>query len=486
GRAKEVGVRKVMGSARIHLICQFLTESLMLSIFSAVLAFALAKIFFPYFNQLAGTKLNFSVSQYPELGWLLISLTLLTGVLAGSYPALILSGFKPVEVLKSKIRLGGSNLFTRSLVTVQFVLSIGLIVSTVIILQQLKFMRSKNLGFKKENVVVIDATGTEAAKIYPLFRQSLQSHNGIIGITGSEIGMGEGNGHMGAGFDYKGETKGVIMYPVDADYLKVMGMQLIAGRDFNSALASDSTSSIIVNQALLKDFNLTLDNAIGQQLMQKRFEGGNEPKTIIGVVKDFNFSALKENIRPQMFLLPSTLNARKFFVRIDAGDPSKQLAAINMVWKSIVPDLPFKYSFLDEDFDRFYKSEERLGNIVGSAGTISIFLACLGLFGLTALAAVNRTKEIGIRKVLGAPVSAIVGLLSKDFLKLVVIAIVIATPVAWYFMNKWLQDYVYRVNISWAVFAIAGLLSTLIALVTISFQAIKAASANPVKSLRTE
>lgn len=486
GRAKEVGVRKVMGSARIQLVFQFLIESVMLSIFSGVLAFALANVLLPYFNQLAGTKLSFSFSHFPELSWLLISLTLLTGLLAGTYPALVLAGFEPVEVLKSKIRLGGSNLFTRSLVTVQFVLSIGLIVSTIIIVQQLKFMRSKNLGFNKENVVVIDAEGTDAAKIYPLFRQALQARSGIIGVTGSEIGMGEGNGHMGAGFDYKGETKGVIMYPVDADYLKVMGMQLIAGRNFSARIASDSINSIIVNEALLKDFDLTLSNALGQQLMQKRFEGKNSPRTIIGVVKNFNFSALNENIRPQMFLQPSTLNARKFLVRIKPGDPSKALSALNKVWKSIVPDLPFQYSFLDEDFDRFYKSEERLSNIVGSAGGISIFLACLGLFGLAALAAANRTKEIGIRKVLGAPVSAIVGLLSKIFLKLIIAAIVIATPLAWYFMNKWLQDFAYRIDIKWWVFPLVGIVAILIALITISFQAIKAAIANPVKSLRTE
>jgi putative ABC transport system permease protein len=291
---------------------------------------------------------------------------------------------------------------------------------------------------------------------------------------------------MGTAFDFKGETKGVIEYPVDADYLKVMGVKLIAGRDFDPALSIDTVSSIIVNEALLRDFGFTISNAIGQQLSEKNFGGKNRPRIIIGVIQNFNFGKLDQHVRPQMFFEPSTLNARKIFVRIKQGDPQKAIATINASWKSVSPDLPFQYSFLDENFDRFYKMEERWSKIVGWAGSVSIFLACLGLFGLASLTAVNRTKEIGIRKVLGASVSSIAALLSKNFLKLVVVALIIAMPLTWYLMHTWLQSYAYRINIGWQVFAIISLLSLLIAFITVSIQAIKAAIANPVKSLRTE
>lgn len=486
GRSKEVGVRKVMGGKRSQLVWQFLTESIILSFLSGMLALVISKILLPLFNDLSGTNMIFSFSEFPQLVWLLIGLILITGLLAGFYPALVLSGFKPINVLKNKTRLGGSNFFTRSLVTLQFVLSIVFIISTVIILKQVKFMRSQNIGFNKENVIVVDAEGTDVTKLYPLFKQELQSSKNILGITGSEMGLGEGTGLMGTAFEYKNETKGVIMYPVDASYLKVMGMQLIAGRDFDPAQSIDTVTSIIVNEALLRDFGYTLSNAIGQQLNERQFENGTKPRVIIGVIKNFNFGKLDKSVRPQMFFQPPKLYPRKFFVRIKPGDPQTALASINASWKNLFPELPLRYSFLDENFDRFYKMEERWSRIVGWAGSISIFLACLGLFGLAALTAVNRTKEIGIRKVLGASVSSIAALLSKSFLKLVIVALIIAIPTTWYLMNMWLQSYAYRINIGWKIFAVIGFLSILIALITVSFQAIKAALMNPVKSLRTE
>ncbi len=486
GRSKEVGVRKVMGGKRRQLIGQFLTESIILSFLSGIFALFIANLLLPLFKELSGVEISFSFSQFPQLIWLLLALVLTTGLVAGFYPALILSGFKPINVLKSKLRLGGSNLFTKSLVTLQFVLSIVFIISTVVILQQVKYMRSQNLGFNKENVVVVDAEGTDAAKLYPLFKQKLQSSTGIAGITASEMGLGEGTGLMGTAFDYKGETKGVIEYPVDPDYLKVMGVKIIAGRDFDPSLSIDTVNSIIVNEALLRDFGFTINNAIGQQLSEKNFEGPDKPRIIIGVTQNFNFGKLDEHVRSQMFYEPSTLNARKFFVRVKQGDPQKALATINSSWKSAAAGLPFQYSFLDENFDRFYKMEERWSKIVGWAGSVSIFLACLGLFGLASLTAINRTKEIGIRKVLGASVSSIAALLSKNFLKLVVVALIIAIPLTWYLMNKWLESYAYRINIRWEVFAVISFLSLFVAFITVSFQAIKAAIANPIKSLRTE
>lgn len=483
GRAKEVGVRKVIGSGRNKLIYQFLTESMLLSILSGAAGLLLANTLLPFFNQLCGRQLSFSFSQFPQLIWMLAGLIFLVGLFAGSYPALVLSGFKPVEVLKRKIKLGGSNFFTKSLVTFQFALSIALIISTLIIFRQLHFLRSKNLGLTKENVVVINAGGIDTKRIYPLFRESLQSQKQIIGVAGSEIGLGEGQGQMGGGYTFGDKEFGAIEYPIDQFYLKLMGMRLIAGRNFDLSIASDTTNAVIINETLAKTaLGMTAEKAIGEQ-----FKGrGNNFKTVIGVIKDFNFEALNRAVRAQLFTMPGNFAPAKFFVRIRPGDPAATLSLLQSKWKNIISDLPFKYSFLDEDLDRFYKSEEKWSGIVGWAGGISIFLACLGLFGLAALAAVNRTKEIGIRKVLGASISTIVRLLSKDFLKLVLIALLIASPVALYFMHKWLQDYAYRIDIGWWVFAITGIIAVLIAFITISLQALKAATANPVKSLRSE
>jgi putative ABC transport system permease protein len=483
GRAKEVGVRKVIGSGRKQLIYQFLTESMLLSILSGIFGLILANTLLPFFNQLCERQLSFSFSRFPQLIWILGGLILLVGILAGSYPALVLSGFQPVDVLKSKIKLGGSNFFTKSLVTFQFALSIALIISTIIIFMQLHFMRSKNIGLTKENVIVVNADGVDTKKVYPLFRQSLQSQPQIIAVSSSEIGLGEGQGQIGGQFTFGEKKFGSIEYPVDHDYLKLMGMKLIAGRNFDLSIPTDTVGSVIINQTLAEtNLGLSPEKAVGQQLKGRR----DKIVTVIGVITDFNFEPLTRAVRAQLFTMPSDFTPRKFFVRIQAGDPSEALSKLQSAWKSIVPDYPFEYSFLDENLNRFYKSEEKWSDIVGWAGGISIFLACLGLFGLAALAAVNRTKEIGIRKVLGASVLVIVRLLSKDFLKLVIIALIIASPIAWYFMDKWLQDYAYRIDIGWWIFAVTGIVALLIAFATIGFQAIKAAVANPVESLRTE
>ena len=483
GRSKEIGVRKVIGGTKTSLVFQFLAEALLLTVISALSGFLLAKILLPFFNQLSDRQLRFSFTQFPELIWMMASLILVVGLLAGSYPAFVLSTFKPVEVLKTKIKLAGSNVFTKSLVTVQFILSAGLIICTIIIIQQLRFMRSKNPGFNKENVIMVDANEMDTKKIYPLFKQELTNQPEIIGVAGSELGLGEGTGWSMSGFEYGGKHRQVYEYFIDHDYLNVMGMKLLAGRNFDPNIPSDTVRSIIVNEAMVRDFGWTAENAVGQQI-----KGYREDMTpvVIGVVKDFNYTSFSRKIEPQLFHQYTSYMPYKFFVRIKPGDPSNALATVQSAWKKIVPEYPVKYSFLDEDLNRFYKAEARWSNIVGWAGGISIFLACLGLLGLTMLTAVNRIKEIGIRKVLGATVTNITALLSKDFLKLVLISLIVASPLAWYFMNKWLEGFAYRINISWWIFLLVGTLSVLIALITISFQAVKAALTNPVKSLRTE
>lgn len=485
GRAREIGIRKVVGGRRTQLATQFLTEALMLSSISAVIGFALAQSVLPFFNNLSGKSLTFSLATYPEIGWLFLGLTFLSGLLAGSYPALALSGFRPVEILKSKVRLGGSNILTKSLVTLQFILSVSLIISTITILQQLHFMRSKSPGFDKENVVIIDAEGAESKRIYPLFRQALDGRPEIAGVAASELGLGADAGWSRSGWDDNGKHYDVYEYYIDENYLAVMGMSLLAGRNLDPTITADNQTSVIVNEAFLKTFGWTMEEALGKRL-NGYTENVERLPAIIGVVQDFHYQSFHGEVLPQMFHHFADYAPRKFFVRLEPGNQAPALAMIQKAWQSIVPDLPFTHSFLDEDLDAFYKAEARWSAIVGWAGGISIFLGCLGLFGLAALASVNRTKEIGVRKVLGATVSGLAGLLSKDFVKLVVVANVIAWPIAYYAMNKWLQSFAYRIDFDWWVFAMAGGLTVAIALITVSFQAIKAALANPVEALRYE
>ena len=480
GRSKEVGVRKVVGAEKRQIISQFLTEALLLSVASAILGLLLATMLLPLFNQLAGTELRFSFLQYPQMDMMLLGVVLVVGLLAGSYPALILSGFKPVEVLKNKIRIGGANLFTKSLVTFQFVLSIVLVVSTVIILQQTKYLLNKNPGFNRENVVVIDASQTDPNKVFPVFKHEALRYHELEGVTSAAAGLGAGESFLG--YSDPGANNFADINIIDPDYLKVLGMRLIAGENLRATSFRDSLKPIIINETMMKSFGWTEQNAVGQRI--KKFQG--RTALVAGVVRDFNYRPLRDKIKNQAFETSEDKGYNHIYVRISAGNPAPAIADIQRAWKSAAPGVPIKYSFLDQDIDNYYKSEQKWPSIVGTAGGISLFLACLGLLGLATLAAVNRTKEIGIRKVLGASVSNVVVLLSKDFIRLITIAFVIATPVAWYLMNKWLQDYAARIGISWWVFALTGAGAILIAFISISSQSIKAAVANPVKSLRSE
>ena len=485
-RAKEVGVRKVIGSTRSSLVSQFMIEAMLLSVISVAIGLAIAQILLPYFNGMADRELVFSFQKFPQLVWMIGGVAIVAGLLAGSYPALMLSGFRPIEVLKNKIKLGGSNLFTKSLVTTQFALSTGLVIATLVIVYQLQYLYSKNPGFNKENIIVVDAEGTDSEKIYPLFKEAAAQEPEILGMAAAELSFGEGEGWSRSGFDYKGDHKEVYEYFIDDDYLSLLNIEIIEGRGFDPNRQDGANRSVIVNESLVKDFGWTNETAVGQVMTGYFMEEEEIQPTVVGVVKDFNYRSYAEEVQPQMFHQYEDYAPFKFLVRIQPGDPARALAKLESSWSELVPGFPFKYSFLDDDLNRFYRAETRFSRIVGWAGGISIFLACLGLLGLAALAAVNRTKEIGIRKVLGASVNGLVIMLSKDFLKLVILALVIASPIAWYFMNNWLDNFAYRVDIEWWVFALAGGAAVLIAFLTVSLQGLKAALVNPVKSLRNE
>ena len=478
GRSKEIGVRKVIGAGKRQLIFQFITEAFLLSTASAILGLLLANFLLPYFNQLSGRDLHFSLALLPQILISFACLVIIVGLLAGSYPSFVLSSFKPVLVLKNKVRIGGSNLFTKSLVTFQFVLSIVLIVSTIIMLQQTQYLLNKNPGFNKENVIVIDASESDPAKTFPLFKQSILNSPSIENVASAAAGLGAGKNYLG----YSDNGLNADVNIIDTNYLNVLGLKLIAGKNFDAVNINDTIKSVIINETMMKAFGWNAENSIGKEI--KNFQGATA--IVTGVVKNFNYQDLSETVKNQVFITSKDKGYVNFYVRIKPGNPKATITAMQKQWNSLLPGIPMKYSFLDSDVNNYYKAEQKWTGVVAWASGISIFLACLGLLGLVALSAINRTKEIGVRKVLGASVSNIIELLSKDFVKLIAISFVIASPVAYYFMHQWLQNYANRISISWWVFAAAGITAILIALIMVSFQAIKAAVANPVKSLRTE
>jgi len=479
GRSKEVGVRKVIGAARKQLIFQFFTEALLMSAIAMLLGLLLAVLLLPWFNQLAGRQLNFSLWLKPQTILLLLATMLAVGLLAGSYPALVLSGFKPIAILKNKLKVGGTNFFTRSLVTFQFALSILLIIGTGIILQQTQYLIHKDVGFDKENVIAIDASDVDPGKVFPEFKAELGNYPQITGVTSAVAGLGTGRDLLA----YRDKGISVALNIVDPDYIKVMGMQLIAGRNFVPSDAADTVKRVIINETMMRNFGWNEQNAVGQAIKHFR---SRTASYVIGVVRNFNFRPLSENITNQAFEVSADKGYTNMYVRTKADDPAKALARVRNAWSAIAPGVPMKYTYLDESINHYYDNEQRWSSIMSWAGGISIFLATLGLLGLATLAAVNRTKEIGVRKVLGASVSQVVGLLSGEFIRLILVAFIIAAPLAWYFMNLWLQGYAARINISWWIFAFAGAGAILVAFITVGSQSVKVARANPVKSLRTE
>ena len=487
GRAMDTGVRRTMGASRWQLAAQHLFEAFLMSFLALGLGLLLAQWTLPVFNKLIDKDLAFNIHQFPELWWLLPVTAIGAGLLAGLYPAMVLSGFRPLEVFRKKARLGGENNFTRALVTAQFVLSISLGICMLVILRQLDFLRTADPGFQPENVVVVSAFGADNAERTALrFRENLQRLPEVRAVSRAEMSLGGEAGESVSGFEYQGKPMEIYEYVVDADYIATLDLSLLAGRNFAATIVADTQTSVIINEAAVRKLGWTVAEAVGQKLSGYNTRDPNRDPTVIGVVRDYHFHSLREEVQPMMLQMFSPFPRETYFVRLQKGYPEAALAGVQAAWATAEPQLPFRYQFLDESIGTFYKTEQHWGRVVRIAGGLSMFLACLGLFGLAALAAVNRTKEIGIRKVLGASVGSVVGLLSWEFLKLVFIGMLIASPLAWYFMQKWLNNFAYHIEMQWWMFVGTGLAAILIAFLTVSFQSVKAAWANPVKSLRSE
>ena len=478
-RSKEIGVRKVVGANRAQLMQQFWGEALLLSFLGLIVGLGLAGLFLPVFNDLTGKTLDFRLFDTWTTPAALVMILLVTGVVAGGYPALVLSRFRPVDVLKSRLRLRGSNAFTRALVVFQFGLVVFLVIGTLIMLRQLDYLRTRDLGFDREHVVVIPLNDIDGTDAVSLFRTELSRRSGIVGVTGTSTSFNRG--YPRTRFMYEGELKQVFTYDIESDYLDVMRIRLLAGRNFDPGLATDSTLAVIVNEATVRDFGW--EDPVGQVVSGLHGES-QEPPVVIGVVEDFHFRSLHEEVKPAVLRLGE--NIENVVIRISPGNVPASLAAICETWKQVTTDLPCDYAFLDDDLNRFYEAERRWSRVISYSAFFAVLIACLGLFGLAAIAAAARTKEIGVRKVLGASVRSLMLMLSRDFARLVLIAVLLATPAAYVAASRWLENFAYRIELGPGIFLLAGVLALVLSLLTVSYQSIKAASADPVKSLRYE
>jgi putative ABC transport system permease protein len=486
-RAKEVGVRKVLGSLKSNLVTQFLTESMLISFIALIISFLLAWLLLPYFNQIAGKEIHLISLFQPLMLIAALVLMVVVGLLAGSYPAFFLSAFQPIDVLKGKLAKGFKGSWLRNaLVVFQFFISIVLIISTIIIYKQLTYIRNKDIGFTRNQVLMIrntDVLGTNATA----FKDGLLKISGISNATMTGYLPVNGFRNNDAFFTSPALEQKTAMsmqqWRVDENYLPTFDIKLLEGRNFSKDFPSDS-SAIIINEAAAKFLNTK--DLINKKLYE--IDGAQTGKTeeshIIGVFKNFNFSSLRDVVTP--LALKLRLQMSSIAIRTNSANINSVIEQIRSNWQKTVPGQPFDFAFMDEEFNSLYRTEQQTGRLFVSFAVLAILIASLGLFGLVTFAAEQRTKEIGIRKVLGASIGYLTRMLSKDFMKLVLIAAVIAFPLAWWMMNKWLQDFAYRTNINWWIFLLAGAIAAFIALFTVSFQAIKAAMQNPVKSLRSE
>lgn len=482
GRAKETGVQKVLGAGQFQLIRKFFSESLMLCTISLLIGIILAVLALPLFNRLTNTNLETDLLAKPIVLFSLAFLLVIISSVAGIYPAVFLSRFKSTDVFRNVIRAGKNTWLRQAMVTTQFALSILLIIGTIIVNKQTHFLVSKDLGFNKDQVAIIQLANTNIEQKHQsaAFIEAIKHIGGVVAVSASNRVPGQS--FNGYGIVPEGHTLNehllANVLETDVNFASTYSIRLAAGRFFNPQLTTDTANSIVINESMASLLNWK--DPVGKKLELYQARTGR----VIGVMKDFNFASLREKIQPLAIILND--NPLYVSVKLKAGAIQPALSMIQKQWRQFDNEFPFDYFFIDEQLNKYYQSDQRLLRVLSIFAGLAICIACIGLFGLSMYTAKQRTKEIGIRKVLGASIAGVVGLLSKDFIKLVAIAILIASPAAWWFANNWLSDFAYRVQVSWLVFAGAGTAALLIAIITISFQAVKVAIANPVKSLRTE
>jgi putative ABC transport system permease protein len=488
-RAKEVGVRKVMGAERMELIRQFVGESFLMSLIALLLALLFSWMLLPLLNQL--TQKNIQPFHEPEIIYWIAGLAIFSGLLAGLYPAFYLSSYKPALVLKGKsINNFSATTIRKGLVVFQFTISICLIIGAIVIWQQLNLLKNKQLGFNKEQKMVLSLQQgyQNSAANYTAFKNELLKNPSIKAVTAGSAYPGVSNLNDMLFYAEGKNSSDVVdihLTAIEHDYIKTLGISLLNGRSFSEEATSDS-ASIVLNEAAVKALGYTVENAVGKKVQYDLF-GSHKIMQIIGVIKNFNYESLHTDIKP--FGYTTDIFGNRFsyaIVSVQSQNYSQLLKDVERAWTKMAPTVPFVYSFLDEEFQRNYEKERYTSRIIICFTIIAILIACLGLFGLVAFSAEQRTKEIGVRKVLGASITNIIALLAKEFILLVMIAIVVAVPLAWYGMSKWLEHFAFRIEMNWWMFFAAGIIAVIIALCTVSFQSIKAALANPVKSLRTE
>ncbi len=480
-RAREIGIRKVVGAHKPQVIVQFLTESVLLSLIAFVIGLALSELLMPLFNNLMAQKLSL-IAHLDSLAFAsLMGLTLIVGLLAGTYPAFVLSGFMPIHVLKGRLKIVSAGLFSQFLVVFQIAMSAVLVISALIMTSQLDYLRTKPLGFDSEHLIAVSRLSKLrdlSPKGIETYRDALLSHHAILGVTPIYHMMRNGYQSRGAVVHEGTTLKGVEIFFVDYDFVPTLDIKLIEGRNYARELVTDPTASVIINQTLAKQ--LGPGPSLGKTL--KFFDD----MTVIGVVNDFHFRSLHHKIGPALLKCNPKNKFSHLLVRVRAEDIPGTLTFMKAQWEAVTQSPEFRYSFLDEGIDRQYRTEERWHRMIGYGTLFAIFIACLGAFGLTALAVTRRTKEIGIRKILGASVTNVVRLLSREFVLLVGIANVLAWPVAYWTMSKWLSDFAYRIELGIGAFALGGVLTLLVVIGTVSLQAVKAAKMNPVEALRYE
>jgi len=489
-RASEVGLRKVMGAFRCSLIKQFMGEALVIVFIAILFSLVLVQMILPVFNHLTDKSISFGTQNILYLTLILAAITITTGIVAGSYPALYLSSFQPAQVLKGKSSLGNASGWLRqSLVVFQFMIAIGLVCGMIIISQQLNFMQNKNLGFDSNAKIVLPLRTESARKNYELLKKELEKQTLVKSISAtnyipgsfifSDMNFYAAGGTMDNGFRNTRNS-------VDEGYIEMMDIKMVAGRTFNHNRVSESKGNLILNRTAAKKFGFEPEQIIGQPIYFD-WQGQKSTFEIIGVMEDYHQTSLKDEIAPLVFEMSSTADTYNFMVvSVKTEEFKDAIPSLEKKWKDLINDTPFEYSFLDQNIQKQYKEDRKISKIITTFTLIAMFISCLGLYGLSTYMAERRFKEIGIRKVMGASINQIAGLISTEFIKLVLIAFVIAVPIAWYVMAKWLQGFAYKTSISITVFIYAGMAAMVIALLTVSFESIRAAMANPTKSLKSE